>query len=389
MQRAGAASALEHSLCAPGHAGGGPAQDTFVLLITQLAAPSRTQPAMKALTYDRHGGPEVLGLRDHSDPEPGPRDCVIEVAATTVNHLDVLQRNGWFTMPGFSLPHIAGMDIAGTVVGTGAEVSRIATGDRVIVDPSLSAVPEGSKLAGMGELYGALGIMGATVAGGYATRCLAPETHCHTIPAEVSWHEAVVFPTAFMTAYHALFTVGGLADGESVMIHAAGSGVSMAGIQWAKHSGATVLATAGSEEKCARARELGADYTCNNRDTDVAAWAREVTKGRGVNMVFDHVGEALWAASMFSLAPRGRLVNCGGTSGNSPTIPNLGYMYHMGLRILGSDPYRYEEFAPAWSQYCRGGFQAVVDSVFPLAEGGAAQEKLASGAFFGKIVLEP
>ena len=134
--------------------------------------------------------------------------------------------------------------------------------------------------------------------------------------------------------------------------------------------------------------DLGADAVCNNRNTDVAAWAREQTRGQGVHVVFDHVGEALWAASMFSLAPRGRLVNCGGTTGQSPTIPNLGYMYHMGLQLLGSDPYRYEEFAPAWADYCAGDYQAVVDSVYPLVDAAQAQEKLLSGTVFGKIVVE-
>lgn len=344
---------------------------------------------MKALIYDQPGETDVLQYRDEPDPEPGPTDVVVDVVATTVNHLDVIQRKGWFKMPGFSLPHISGMDVAGTVAEVGSEVRHLKTGDRVVVDPSLTEVVESSNLSGLGDLYGDLGIIGATVNGGYAERCLAPATHVHTIPSSVSWHEAAIFPTVWMTAHHALFDVGELKAGETVMIHAAGSGVSMAGIQWAKSAGATVLATAGSEEKCERALRLGADFATTNRDTDVAGWAREVTNGTGVNMVFDHVGEALWAPSMFSLAPRGRLVNCGGTTGNSPTIPNLGYMYHMGLKILGSDPYRYEEFAPAWSAYCGGNFDAVVDSTFPLAEGAEAQEKLLRGDFFGKIVLEP
>ncbi len=344
---------------------------------------------MKALIYDQPGEVDVLQYRDEPDLEPGPRDVVVKVAATTVNHLDAIQRKGWFSMPGFSLPHISGMDVAGTVMATGAAVTRANVGDRVLVDPSLTEVPEQSKLAGLGDLYGELGIIGATVSGGYAEQCLAPETHLHVIPEDMSWHHAVLFPTVWMTAHHALFDVGQLKRGETVMIHAAGSGVSMAGIQWAKAAGATVLATAGSEEKCNRALKLGADHVSTNRDTDVAAWARETTNGRGVDMVLDHVGEALWAASMFSLAPRGRLVNCGGTTGNSPTIPNLGYMYHMGLQLLGSDPYRYEEFGTAWKTYCDGSFEAVVDSVFPLADGAEAQEKLLRGDFFGKIVLEP
>lgn len=344
---------------------------------------------MKALLYKSTGGPEVLEYIDIPDPEPGPRDVVVGVAATTLNHLDITQRNGWFTLPGFTLPHIAGMDVAGTVLAIGSEVTRTTLGERVVVDPSLTEVPEGSKLAGMGDLYGDLGIIGATVAGSYAEQCLVPESHVHRIPDDMSWHHAVVFPTAWMAAHHALFTVGNLRAGETVMIHAAGSGVSMAGIQLAKHSGATVLATAGTKEKCDRALELGADYATENRSTDVAAWAREITNGTGVNMVFDHVGNALWAASMFSLAPRGRLVNCGATSGDTATIPSLGFMYHMGIQILGSDPYRYEEFAPAWDTYCSGDFRSLIDSVYPLAQGAEAQEKMLRGDFFGKIVLEP
>ena len=344
---------------------------------------------MKALIYEQHGGPEVLQYRDVSDPEPGARDAVVEVAATTLNRLDVAQRNGWFTIPGFSLPHISGMDVAGTVVETGSDVTGVRPGDRVLVNPSMSRVPDGSKLAGLDDLYGLLGVIGGTVAGGYAEQCLAPETHLYPVPGNMSWRHAVVFPTCWMTAHHALFEIGGLRAGETVLIHAAGSGVSIAAIQWARHAGATVLATAGSSEKCAVAIELGAEDTCNNRTVDVAAWARDMTAGAGVDLVFDHVGEALWEASLMALKPRGRLVTCGNTSGNTAPIPNLGYLYSMGLKILGSDPYRYGEFGPAWEQYCAGDFRPVVDSVFPLAQGAQAQEKMLSDNFIGKILLEP
>ena len=344
---------------------------------------------MKALLYQSPGGPEVLQYTDAADPTPGPRDVVIEVAATALNHLDVVQRNGWFTMPGFTLPHIAGMDVVGTVTSVGADVSMVQVGDRVVVDPSLSEVPDGSTLAGIGDLYGDLGIIGGTVAGGYAEACLVPETHVHPIPDGMSWHHAVCFPTAWLTAWHALFAVGGLSAGETMMVHAAGSGVSMAAIQLAKHAGATVLATAGTDDKCERALALGADHVLNNRTGDVTGWARQVTAGAGVDMVFDHVGPALWAQSMFSLKPRGRLVNCGNTTGDQATIPSLGFMFHMGIRILGSDPYRYYEFAEAWGLYSTGQFQAAVDSVFPLAEGAAAQDKMLRSDFFGKILLEP
>jgi NADPH:quinone reductase-like Zn-dependent oxidoreductase len=344
---------------------------------------------MKALMYSETGGPEVLRYTDVADPEPGAQDVVIRVAATALNHLDIVQRNGWFTMPGFTLPHIAGMDVAGTVIDVGSEVDGVRVGDCVIVDPSMSMVPDGSKLAGMGDLYGELGVIGGTVAGGYAELCLAPATHVHQIPPSRSWHHAVVFPSAWMTAHHAVFAVGELTAGETIMIHAAGSGVSTAAIQLAKHAGATVLATAGSDEKCARALEIGADFAADNRTTDVAAWAREVTDGAGVDMVLDHVGPALWAQSMFSLKPRGRLVNCGNTTGDTATIPSLGHMFHSGIQIRGSDPYRYDEFGPAWELYCAGDFHSVIDSVFPLADGAEAQEKMLRSDFFGKILLAP
>lgn len=344
---------------------------------------------MKAVLYDTHGGPEVLRYTDVPDPEPGPGDVVLRVESTALNRLDIVQRAGYFTMPGFAFPHIAGMDVAGTVAAVGEAVEDVSVGDRVVVDPSLSGVREDSRLAGRGDLYGELGIIGATADGGYAEKCLAPAGHVFALPEDMSFDEAVVFPTCWMTAAHALFDVGKLQAGETVLIHAAGSGVSTAGIQLAVDAGAEVLATAGTDEKCARAEELGAIATANNRTQNVAAWAREVTGGAGVNMVFDHVGPALWEASMFSLGVRGRLVNVGNTTGDSVTVPSLGHLFHMGLHIIGSDPYRPEEFGPVWETYCNGDFVAPVDSVMPLAEAAAAQERMFAGDLFGKIVLRP
>jgi NADPH:quinone reductase-like Zn-dependent oxidoreductase len=344
---------------------------------------------MKAMLYRRQGGPEVLEYTDVADPEPGPKDVVIAVAATALNHLDVVQRNGWFTMPGFRLPHISGMDVAGTIVAIGSEVVGLAAGDRVVVDPSLVDVPDGSKLSGGGRLHGELVIIGATVDGGYAELCLAPASHVHRVPPTVSFDAAATFPTCYLTAWHALFDVGGLHAGETVMIHAAGSGVSVAAIQLAKQRGAIVIGTAGTDEKCEHARRLGCDEVANNRTADITAFAREVTEGRGVDMVFDHVGPALFDASFYALAVKGRYVSCGNTTGDQLTIPSIGHLYHTGIQILGSDPYRSEEFAQAWDAFCTGGFDPVIDSVFALADAAAAQQKLLESNFFGKILLVP
>ncbi len=344
---------------------------------------------MKAMLYHEAGGPEVLQYTDVPDPEPGPGDVIVDVGAAALNRLDVVQRNGWFQMPGFSYPHIAGMDIAGTVSAVGDAVTRAAVGDRVVVDPSLAGVADNSKLTGMGDLFGDLGIIGGTVAGGYAEKCLVPASHVYVLPADMPIEHAAIFPTCYLTAAHALFKVGGLERGETLMIHAAGSGVSTAAIQLAKNVGATVLATAGSQEKCERALALGADHTANNRTDDVAGFAREITHGKGVDMVFDHVGTALFGPSLFGLGVHGRLVCCGNSSGDEATIPSLGYLFHSGIKIMGSDPYRPEEFGPVWDTFCRGGFEVVIDSEFALADAAEAQSKMLSNDFFGKILLRP
>jgi NADPH:quinone reductase-like Zn-dependent oxidoreductase len=344
---------------------------------------------MKAMSYARHGGPDVLEFVDLPDPEPGLGDVIVRVEAAALNRLDLVQRNGWYTLPGYTLPHVAGMDVAGTVIEVGADVVDVAVGDRVVVDPSLAGVAANSKLTGMGDLYGELGVIGGTVPGGYAERCLVPASHVFAVPDDMAIEHAATFPTCYLTASHALFPVAGLAAGETVLIHAAGSGVSVAAIQLALDAGATVLATAGSDDKLDRALELGAHHVLNNRGGDITAWAREVTNGRGVDVVFDHVGTALFAPSIFSLAIGGRLVCCGNTSGDEAIIPSLGFLFHSGLKILGSDPYAPEEFGPTWQKFCDSRFAATIDAEFPLADAAAAQQRLNSGDVFGKIVLRP
>jgi NADPH:quinone reductase-like Zn-dependent oxidoreductase len=344
---------------------------------------------VKAVVYHQPGGPEVLRYTDVPDPTPGPVDVVVDVAAVALNRLDVVQRNGWYALPGFTLPHIAGMDVAGVVSAVGSEVDGVSVGDRVVIDPSLAGVDDRSKLGGRGDLYGELGVIGGTVDGGYAERCLVPASHVFPIPDDMPLEHAATFPTCYLTASHALFDVGRLAAGETVLVHAAGAGVSVAAIQLAVDAGATVDATAGTDEKCERALGLGATAVLNNRTGDVAGWARGLTDGRGVDMVLDHVGTALFGASLFALGVRGRLVNCGNSSGDEATIPSLGYVFHSGIAILGSDPYRPEEFGPAWAKFCEGHFQVHVDSTFPLEAAADAQHKLLSNDVFGKILLVP
>jgi NADPH:quinone reductase-like Zn-dependent oxidoreductase len=331
----------------------------------------------------------VLEHVEVPDPVPDRQDVVVRVEACALNRLDLVQRSGWYQLPGFRYPHIAGMDVAGTVEAVGDDVTTVAVGDRVVLDPSLSGVPEGSRLSGKGDLFGELAVIGATEDGGYADRCLAPASHVHTVPDDLSLTDAATFPTCWLTAAHGLFEVGRLQAGETVLIHAAGAGVSVAAIALAKDAGATVLATAGSDAKCQRAAELGADHVLNNRTGDVAAWARDITDDAGVALVFDHVGTALFGPSLFALGVRGRLVTCGNSSGDEATIPSLGYVYHFGISILGSGPYQPEEFAPVWDLFCRRRFPVAIHAEYALADAGAAQDELAGPDVFGKILLRP
>lgn len=341
---------------------------------------------MRAVLYRRFGGPEVLEFVDIDDPKPGPGEVLLAVRATALNRLDVLQRAGPALLPSFALPHIAGMDVVGEVIDAGD--TGLAVGTRVVVNPALHCGECEWCRAGDDGYCPDTRVVGGNAPGGYAELLAVPASHLYAIPDGISYEEAVTIPTIWSTAWHGLVVTGDLRIGEWVMIHAAGSGVSTAAIQLAKRIGARVLATAGSERKLAFARKLGADAVVNNRDGDIVAAAKEATEGRGVDMVFDHVGPALFQPSMFALRPRGRLVFCGATTGADATF-NLPYAYHFGIKLLGADPYSYAEFAEMLAYYWTAGFEAVVDSEFPLERAADAHTKMESGDVIGKIILRP
>jgi NADPH:quinone reductase-like Zn-dependent oxidoreductase len=195
-------------------------------------------------------------------------------------------------------------------------------------------------------------------------------------------------PTVWMTAWHALVEVGQVRIGETVLIHAGSSGVSTAAIQLAKAAGAQVITTVSAEEKMPYARKLGADLVINSTADDVATAVREHTQGSGVELVLDHVGPAAWDSSIYSLAPRGRLVFLGNTTGNRAEF-DLVYAYHFGLQLLGSDPYDRREFAAMLGTYWASDFVTPIDSEFELADARGAQERMESRRAAGKIVLLP
>ncbi|MFV5994708.1 zinc-binding dehydrogenase [Streptomyces sp. NPDC056231] len=360
---------------------------------------------MKVVLHQTHGGPEVLQVADVPVPEPGPDEVLVRVAACGLNHLDVLQRRGPGLIPGFKLPHVSGMDIAGTVAAVGpvgngpagngqagngraGKAATLAEGTRVVVNPAVPCNRCESCAAGKDGGCPSAGVIGATLAGGYAEYVLVPAANVHHVPDEVDLVDAAVVPTIWMTAWHALIEIGKVRLGETVLIHAAGSGVSTALIQLAKAGGARVVTTVSSDAKTDYARGLGADVVVNSTTGDVVAAVREFTGGRGADLVLDHVGPATWNTGIYSLAPRGRLVFLGNTTGNQAEF-DLVYAYHFGLRLLGSDPYDRREFAAMLDAYWASTFRTPVDSEFPLTEAAAAQQRMESRQATGKIVLRP
>lgn len=347
---------------------------------------------MKALIYARHGGPEVLDLVELPDPTPGPLDVVVQVAACATNRLDVIQRAGHFTLPGFDLPHVAGMDMAGEVVAVGGDVDAwsdgVRVGDRVVVDPSMCGAPAGATYAGRGDLYGDLGVIGANLPGGYAELCLVPATHVHHLVDDLPYETAAAAPTAYATAWHALFSVGELEPGEVVVVHGAAGGVGSAAIQLAVHGGATVLATGRGQQKLDWVQSLGATGGCDSREVDVSRWVADETGGRGADLVVDLVGPALWEESLRSLRPRGRLVFLANTTGDDVSF-SLSAAYSRGLRLLGSDAYRPEEFAAMLPVAMGPGMTSLVTERHLLADAAEAHRRLEDGDVVGKQVLLP
>ncbi len=343
---------------------------------------------MRAALHRVFGGTDVLEIAEIPEPVVGPQDVLVRVRATALNRLDVLQREGPALLPGFSLPHVAGMDVAGDIAELGSAVTGWRVGDRVVVNPAVQCGECAWCRAGDDGFCPETRVVGGNAPGGYAELVAVRATHVYRIPEAVSYEEAATIPTIWSTAWHGLVATGHLRIGEWVMIHAAGSGVSTAAIQLAKRIGAHVIATAGSERKLEFARKLGADVVVNNRDGDLITTAKTATNGRGVDVVFDHVGPALFQQSILALRPRGRLVFCGSTTGVDATF-NLPFAYHFGIRLLGADPYSYAEFAEMLDYYWTTDFEAVIDSEYPLERVADAQRKMEDGDVIGKIILRP
>jgi NADPH:quinone reductase-like Zn-dependent oxidoreductase len=342
---------------------------------------------MKAIRFHQHGGPEVLKYEDAPEPKILADEVLVRVKACALNHLDIWLRRG---VPGWKLqmPHIVGSDISGEVAEAGSLVTRIKPGDRVLLAPGISCGQCEACFQGLDSACRQYTLFGVFVEGGYAEYVKSPEMNVIPVPRDLSFDEAAAVPLVFVTAWHMLFTRAGLKPGEEVLVIGAGSGVGSAAIQIAKLVNARVIATAGAEWKLDRARALGADEVINHTRQSIAEEVRRITHKRGVDVVVDHVGAAVWEACFDSLATYGRLVTCGMTTGADLKL-NGQALYGRQRTILGSFMGGKAELVDALKFVAPGNLKAVIDSAFPLADAAAAQQKMESREFFGKILLHP
>jgi NADPH:quinone reductase-like Zn-dependent oxidoreductase len=340
---------------------------------------------MKAVRFHKHGGPEVLQYEEAPDPAPNSDEALVRVKACALNHLDIWARDGLPNVE-ISLPHISGSDIAGVVEWVPAEEKVLRKGDEVIVNPGLGCGRCDRCLAGKDNQCRYYTIIGYGIDGGYAELMKVRRTHLIKKPRGMTFEEAASFPLVFETAYHMLVTKTRVGPGDTVLVLAANSGVGSAAVQIAKLHGATVIATAGDDEKVKRAKGLGADYTIDHYKQDVLAEVKKITEKRGVDVVVEHVGKATWENSVKALAKGGRLVLCGATTGSEvPT--DLRYVFNRELTVYGSFMAGMGELLEVVKLFDSKRLKAVVDSVYPLAEAMDAQKRMESSKHFGKIVL--
>ena len=338
---------------------------------------------MKAVRFHEHGGPEVLRYEDAGDPVPGPGEALVRVRACALNHLDVWQRRGMERVR-IPFPHISGADVAGEVLHTPS--GEFAAGRRVMLQPGLSCGRCAACLGGRDNECSNYDVLGYRSDGGYAELVKVPVQNLIAIPDAIGFVEAAAFPLVFLTAWHMLITRAGLGAGEDVLVLGAGSGVGQAAIQIACRQGARVFATAGTDEKLVKARQLGAYEVINHTTEDVPARLKSFTNGRGVDVVFEHVGVATWDRSLKSLARGGRLVTCGATTGHDARL-DLRVLFARQISLLGSYMGRKAELLQAAKSFFAGELRPVVDRTFPLADAAAAHRSLEAREQFGKIVL--
>ena len=294
---------------------------------------------MKAAVIEKQGGLENLVYREWPDPVPRDGEVVVKVRGCGLNHLDIFVRRG---MPGFPvpMPFISGGDIAGEVAELGDKVSGWQVGDRVALHPVTHE-----------------GMMGEEIPGGMAEYVRVSADNLIRIPDNLDFATAAAVPIAYGTAIRMFFEIGDIKPSDTILILGASGGVGIACLQLAKMIGATVIAAAGSDEKCERLQQLGADHTINYTRDDFSRETWRLSDKQGVDVVVNYTGGDTWVPSLRALKPRGKLLTCEATAGYK-TDNDMRFIWVRELQLLGSNGYSKENIATALEHVAAGRVQA-------------------------------
>jgi NADPH:quinone reductase-like Zn-dependent oxidoreductase len=342
---------------------------------------------MKAVVFREFGGSDVLRLEELDDPKPGPGEVALDVAACALNHLDVDVREGVSRFP-VEPPHVLGLEVVGRIAELGEGVEGRQVGDRVmpyLMDPcgSCRFCDTGRESLCLGP-----GFVSFSHTGGYAERLICSASQLIDVPDEIGDAEAAALQIAFATSWHMLFTRGNLRAGETLLVNSVGSGIGSAAVQLAHLAGAYVIGNASSDEKLARASELGMDAGINYTKQDIVEEVMRLTDGRGVDIVYEHVGGELFQAGLDSLSKDGRLVTCGAHSGEVVPFDIIPF-FRTQKSIIGSFVYTRAEVEKVVELARRGQIVPLVHETMPLERARDAMDLMESREFFGKIVLTP
>jgi len=346
---------------------------------------------MRAIVFEAHGGPEVLGLREVPTPHPGPGEVVFEVRALALNYVDTWARMG---LPGVRtiFPHISGSEASGVVAAVGAGVTELRPGDEVITHSTLTCRRCEACWSGHESRCRSLRVWGyetGPLDGAMGQFARLPEMNLVRKPANLTFEEAAAYPLVLMTAWHMLVTRAALQAGEDVLVWGAAGGLGVYALQVCRFLGARAIAVVGGGgRKADLARELGATEVIDHRSEDVVARVRELTQRKGVEVVFEHTGAATWERSIHSLARGGRLVTSGATSGWEAAT-DLRYVFSRELSLLGAHEASRAELLAVTRLVEAGRIRPVVREVFPLEEAAEAERRFVSPEKVGKIVLVP
>ncbi len=343
---------------------------------------------MRAVVIREHGGTECLNFEEREVPQPGPGQVRVRVLAAGVNHLDAWVRHG---VPGhaFPLPIVPGCDGAGLIDALGAGVAGLKVGQRIVVAPGVVEGDDAATASGHDNLSPGYGIFGETRDGTCAEQIVIPARNALPLADQISFEQAAAFPLVNLTAWNMLVRRAQLLPGESVLVHAAGSGVSTAAIQIARLCGASrVIATTSSKAKAERARALGADEVLDYTDPGWSKAARKASGGQGVDVVVDHVGAVTFESSLKVLTRGGRYVFCGATTGQRADL-HLNLVFFKNLSVLGSTMGSLGDLHLLLRLLEAGRLKPIVDAVLPLSQVREAHRRLEAREVFGKLVLVP